>query len=324
MRGEGPRDLSQDPDSEHDVPVRVTLLRPAGLLAGFHAEVAEDGGAGLVHAGEQWAPTSLFIGVHRHSVWELYLQAAGTSRWRVGEDVRVLEPGAVLAVPPGVAHAMAGRPSARHHFSYAAVDVAAVLARRPGLAPVWAGQDGRDGSAGSPARDRPGAWTGREAWHAPAGSALEGPFRRLVREVTARPAHGRDGLELAVDGLVLEATRLRQGGGGGTALVHPAVQAARDLLDGAYDRPWRLPDLAARAGLSPNHLAELFTRDTGLTPHRYLALRRLERAAELLRQTDLPVTAIAADLGFASPSHLARAFRARYGRSPRAWRTGAH
>ena len=52
----------------------------------------------------------------------------------------------------------------------------------------------------------------------------------------------------------------------------------------------------------------------------FVAKTRLHHAAELLRGTDLPVKAIAASIGFASRSHFSRAFRAAYGRDPRAYR----
>jgi AraC family transcriptional regulator len=55
-------------------------------------------------------------------------------------------------------------------------------------------------------------------------------------------------------------------------------------------------------------------------PHRYLLERRIERAAELLAGTDLPVTAVALEVGFASGPHLSRAFRAATGCTPRDYR----
>lgn len=281
----------------------VELLRPEGVLAGFHATFSDPGASGLAHAGEQWAPTSLFIGRHRHRTWELYLQAHGTSRWEVGSASETLRPGGFLAVPPGVAHTMAERPSARHHFFYAAVHLSAVLARRPALAPAW-----------TPGRARIVAQ----------GGALEAPFRQLIREVTAGLPQSDEGLELAVDVLVLEASRLGAAPAGpSAAVVHPAVQTARELLDQSYDRRWTAAELASRTGMSQNYLTELFSRDVGLSPHQYLVQRRLSRAVELLEQTDLPITRIAVDLGFSSASHFARVFRRHAGRTPRSVRERA-
>lgn len=279
--------------------MRITVERPAGVLAGVHAE-ADPGPHGLVHAGEQWAPTSFFIGEHRHAAWELYLQAHGASRWRVGRDAVALGPGELLAVPPRTTHTMAGRPTARHHFLYAAVRMPAVAARWPAVAAPWA--------------------TPRMQ-HLSAAGAAHAPFRQLVREVVQELPQRAVGLVLAVDTLVLEVTRLTETSAPQpVALVHPAVAAARRLLDEAPERRWSLASLAREVGLSGDHLAELFARQVGTTPRRYHLDRRIERAAELLAGTDLPVTAIALELGFSSSSHFARVFREVTGRTPRAYR----
>ncbi|MGH7215100.1 MAG: helix-turn-helix transcriptional regulator, partial [Tepidisphaeraceae bacterium] len=76
-----------------------------------------------------------------------------------------------------------------------------------------------------------------------------------------------------------------------------------------YTEPWRLADLGRMVGVSPNHLVQLFTRDVGVSPHRYLVQRRIERAKELLRQSDVPITQLALDLGFSSSQHFAKTFR---------------
>jgi AraC-like DNA-binding protein len=91
--------------------------------------------------------------------------------------------------------------------------------------------------------------------------------------------------------------------------LHPAVAHARELLDWQPQRRWTLFDLARLTGLSPSHLAERFTRDVGVPPHRYLMQSRIERAREMLRDSDVPVTQLAVELGFSSSQHFATAFR---------------
>jgi AraC-like DNA-binding protein len=53
-----------------------------------------------------------------------------------------------------------------------------------------------------------------------------------------------------------------------------------------------------------------------MPPHNYLLSRRLEQAERLLRETQLPLSEIAAATGFSDQSHLARHFRRRTGMSP--------
>jgi AraC-like DNA-binding protein len=79
-------------------------------------------------------------------------------------------------------------------------------------------------------------------------------------------------------------------------------------------------ELAARLHLSPSHLRRLFRRYLGVSPKAYLEQRRLDRARGLLLQTDLPITTIAAQLGFARPQHFTAAFTVAEGVPPTRWR----
>ena len=273
-----------------------------GVLSGFHVEGDPSGaGTGLLHGGESWVSTSYFIDAHRHSGWEVYLQAAGRTTWRAGGRDLELLPGHVLAVPPGTVHEMVDRPSARHHFLYAGFDLAAVGRRHPALQEAW--------------QDAPLLHTGD-------GRVLMAPFRRLVRELAHELAFADVGVATALDALVVEAARLLLVPGGRVRLsaVHPAVARARGLLDDQCSDPWTVPALARSVDLSAGHLAELFTREVGVPPHRYLVERRVERATELLAGTDLPLTAIAHELGFASSSHFSRVFKALVRVTPRDYR----
>ncbi len=93
-----------------------------------------------------------------------------------------------------------------------------------------------------------------------------------------------------------------------------------DDLDGLVDQGADPATLAARARISPEHLARSVRRHLGMTPTALLNQRRLERAALLLSHSDRSVLHIALDLGFGSASAFSRAFRAHHRLSPRDWR----
>ena len=95
---------------------------------------------------------------------------------------------------------------------------------------------------------------------------------------------------------------------------------ARDTMDRAYAQPLDVPSLARVAHVSPAHFARQFRATFGETPHRYLQRRRVERAMELLRDTDRPVTEICFDVGFASLGTFSRTFHAVIGESPSQYR----
>ncbi|MGC2163963.1 MAG: AraC family transcriptional regulator [Silvibacterium sp.] len=75
--------------------------------------------------------------------------------------------------------------------------------------------------------------------------------------------------------------------------------------------------IAAAAGVSAPHCKVLFRRALGVPVHQYVIGRRIERAATLLREGQLPISQIALDSGFAHQSHLARHMRRVLGVSPR-------
>lgn len=97
--------------------------------------------------------------------------------------------------------------------------------------------------------------------------------------------------------------------------VEPWVGAVQEAIAKHYERPWRLEDLAALAGVSVYHLCRTFHARTGLTVHRYRNRLRLRAAlARLAGSVDL--TELALDLGFSSHSHFTAAFRAEFGIPP--------
>jgi transcriptional regulator GlxA family with amidase domain len=96
---------------------------------------------------------------------------------------------------------------------------------------------------------------------------------------------------------------------------------ARDTMDRAFAKPLDVPALARVAHVSPAHFSRQFRATFGETPHRYLQRRRVERAMELLRETDRPITEICLDVGFNSLGTFSRLFREIIGEPPSTYRT---
>jgi AraC-like DNA-binding protein len=95
---------------------------------------------------------------------------------------------------------------------------------------------------------------------------------------------------------------------------------AKDLVDTRYRDPLDVRSLARAARLSPAHFSREFRRAFGSTPHQSLLTRRLERAAELLRNTDHPVADICFDVGLRSLGSFTTSFTRAFGCSPTAYR----
>ncbi len=81
-----------------------------------------------------------------------------------------------------------------------------------------------------------------------------------------------------------------------------------------------LDALAAEANLSRFHFCRAFKESTGLSPHAWLRQHQLERAMQMLRDTDESIAMVAAELGYASQTAFAAAFRRLTGEAPSDWR----
>ncbi|HEX2117577.1 MAG TPA: helix-turn-helix transcriptional regulator [Acidimicrobiales bacterium] len=97
------------------------------------------------------------------------------------------------------------------------------------------------------------------------------------------------------------------------------LRRARDLADRSYAEPLDLDELAAAAGVSKYHLLRCFAATYGKTPAQYLAERRIERAQDLLRATNLTVTEVCMLVGYASLGSFSSRFRELVGVSPSAY-----
>jgi AraC family transcriptional regulator len=82
----------------------------------------------------------------------------------------------------------------------------------------------------------------------------------------------------------------------------------------------RISELAELTRMSHFHFSRLFKQAIGVSPHQYVIEQRVERAKQLLKQTQLPIMEIAVQCGFSSHSHLGKWFRQCTGLSPKDYR----
>lgn len=91
------------------------------------------------------------------------------------------------------------------------------------------------------------------------------------------------------------------------------------IMNSIVERPdanHSLEEMAAQVGLTPTHFCRVFKKATGVSPHQYVMRARLDRAQQMLEQSDTPIAVIADALGFTSQSHFTRAFRQFAGETP--------
>lgn len=95
-----------------------------------------------------------------------------------------------------------------------------------------------------------------------------------------------------------------------------------EYIHAHLDQDIRLADLAQILDMSPFHFSRLFKRSLDISPYQYLLHQRIERAKELLKQSDRSIMEIALSCGFNSHSHLSKQFRQLTGMTPSVYREG--
>lgn len=93
-----------------------------------------------------------------------------------------------------------------------------------------------------------------------------------------------------------------------------------EYINDHLDQEIKLADLAALLGMSQFHFCHLFKQAIATTPYQYLLQQRIERAKQLLKQTDQSIAEIAFLCGFNSHSHLSKQFRQLTGMTPTVYR----
>ncbi|MEM7159726.1 MAG: AraC family transcriptional regulator [Myxococcota bacterium] len=154
-------------------------------------------------------------------------------------------------------------------------------------------------------------------------------MRMLFESMLAEQAERGPGSQamlraLMMQGLVALLRRLCEGGRCSlpwlAALGDPRLVRALDVMLEAPEKAHTLESVAKTAGMSRSAFSERFSQAFGRTAMELLREVRLDRAAELLRGTDLAVQTVAERVGFASRSHFSRAFRGRFDVDPAGFR----
>ena len=190
----------------------------------------------------------------------------------------------------GTDHWLRRGPEARHHRLFVGLQLPAIVARRP----EW---------------NLRNLLRGIVVLHEV--HQFEQLFNRLVTEGATPSPYQAAALRLGVDALLLEIVRVGTDGNrrASNTVMHPAVSRALNLLQTRFRESWSLERLASESGMSRARLAQLFRRQVGTSIHKVLNKVRVEHAQMLLKDSELSISEVAADCGFATSQHFARIFR---------------
>lgn len=301
---------AQDIHAAHD-----RLIASGGAPFVFPDEVGEGtlrsivrcGGISVCEHAMCFRRATTFSGVGDPRVMSVHCCLGQEAEWeRAGEaSPRQFEVGCVLF---GVESAE------RERVSYAAqrdYHFVSVRLSRPALACLL--------DAAAPDASRAARRALASGGEAPLGPALERRVRDLVDDV------GNDAFaSLRLQGKTFELLSLLfgelAGGGCRDALARrdvASLERAAAILDVRFADPPTYPELARMVGMSETTLSRGFKCVHGVTVHGYVLRRRMERACELLEQGAPSIAWVAAEVGYANPSHFSAAFKVFYGASPR-------
>lgn len=231
--------------------------------------------------------------------WRLYYLVRGAASLIVGGRKHRLEAGHVVLLPPQRSFTLLPdpqRPPRAHRLDFSG-----------DFMTRWAAA----GFFGSfPAVLRPGF-----------DETLLGHIRSMVELARLKPlGMGRLLAGVLSNMLARLETVARSGASAGTGRQRHLVQEARVLLaDPSRDR-LRLETIAEDLGVSYSWFRQAFRRQAGAPPQRFRQNQRMTRACQLLADTQLPISAIAQELGFGSLAYFSRVFRKETGLSPTTWR----
>ncbi|GJL86473.1 MAG: AraC family transcriptional regulator [Minwuia thermotolerans] len=257
---------------------------------------------GVVAPGLEWAaadfPEHQFT-PHRHDGYVVGVTGTGVQRFTYRGAERLSLPGEVFLLHPDERHD--GRPGTKAGFGFRAVYLSPdhVLAALDQSALPFSPEPVHDAQAVSElVLSVFDVWSGGEPDDLAVNDAV-----CLMADLFQRVSDQR-----GAPGLARRGKR-----------IDPLIRRVREDLMSVTDAPVMIRDLERRHGLDRFTLSRDFRRAFGVTPSRFILLRRLDRARVMLRQgqslADVAVTA-----GFADQSHMTRHFRATYGLTPGRWR----
>ena len=211
----------------------------------------------------------------------------------------------VSVVPPGLPHALADQPGDR--------TLVLGIARAVFDEAVRAALDGAE-----PALAEPHAAT--DPLLRQMAEAVEADMR-AQRSLDPRYL---DSLAAVLAAHVARHYAVRAAAGSAPAGLAPhKLQRVDEFIARHLDEPLRVEELARVAHLSPFHFARMFKQSTGQSPHLYVLMQRIERARQLLADTEAALAEVAAEVGFRTQGHFTGVFHRYTGSTPRAFRLSA-
>ncbi len=225
--------------------------------------------------------------------YDLWLVWAGRGRMRIGRRSIVLLPGTCLWMRPGHRYLAEQDPEHRLGVSFTHFELPEAP---PDFRPPFE------------------VTTARSLEFAAASLA------EIVRLRPAAPALAAQILATLLQVLTTDDRNLATAPGTPQTTQRNLIHALAARIAAEPGQAWTVAALAQEAGYTVDHFSKRFAAVTGLRPQTFIVRARMTRARQLLAETSLSISEIAAALGFNDVYFFSRQFRAKCGVSPRAFR----
>ena len=94
------------------------------------------------------------------------------------------------------------------------------------------------------------------------------------------------------------------------------IENAQEFIRNNFQFQIKVDDIAKNVGVTPNYLANIFTKSTGISPKQYLIKTRMEKASVFLKSSDYKIKEIAMMVGYRNQLHFSSEFKKHYGIAP--------
>lgn len=161
----------------------------------------------------------------------------------------------------------------------------------------------------------------RHAW--PASSRLRELFPWMVEELESQKGLSRANARSLLRVILIELSRIMEGASAETASTPESERRIARFLEALKHRcgdEWSLESMARACGVHRTRFSNVVRKLTAFSPMTYLVRVRIDRARDLLRDPDRPVTEIAMTCGFSSSQYFSNVFRKCVGLSPSEYR----
>ena len=147
-------------------------------------------------------------------------------------------------------------------------------------------------------------------------------LRELLQETSSQIEFYQEISQGLVSALLVLVMRLIRINPEDEAALSQECQKIKEYLDQNFTSPITLDSLSETVYISKHYLSHLFKEQTGVSPIKYLTSKRMEKACELLSETELPVSEVSKAVGYENPLYFSQVFKRMYGISPVKYRMG--